>query len=88
MSRIITLTRMDQSFRYIQYLIKYLTKKEPNEEGGDVELIEEEVLDEDGDLPNSASDMKKKKIIRRARKLDPNNPEDLERLLRRKERIK
>ena len=28
------------------------------------------------DLPASASDMKKKKAIRRAKKLDPNNPED------------
>jgi hypothetical protein len=39
-------------------------------------------------MPNSASDMKKKKLIKKARKLDPNNPEDFERLQRRRERIK
>jgi hypothetical protein len=51
---------------------------------GDFNEDEEEVLEElEDQMPNSASDMKRKKLVRKARKLDPNNPEDLERLKRR-----
>lgn len=52
---------------------------------------EEEVLseEEEEDVPESASAYKmSQKMVKRARKLDPNNPEDAAKLERRRQRIK